>query len=216
MKTTHRITYYPLSTYFWCFTLFSLFGYVFETLVRLVRYGNIAGTQGLIGLPFSQIYGFGALLLIGMYPYLKKWHPLIIFMFSSVLGGFYEYMASYIQEQVFHTTSWDYSMMSTSIGGRTNLLYALVWGGLSLMTVRYVFPSMITWLNEPKHSLWYFMTWLLFMVLLFDAICSALACQRYVERSQNNEPKTELDVFLDTYFPDEIIQKTYPYLHILP
>lgn len=140
----------------------------------------------------------------------------MIFMFSSILGGFYEYMASYIQEQVFHTTSWDYSMMSTSIGGRTNLVYALVWGGLSLMTVRYVFPSMITWLNEPKHSLWYFMTWLLFMVLLFDAICSALACQRYVERSQNNEPKTELDVFLDTYFPDEIIQKTYPYLHILP
>ena len=73
MTSPRKVRFNQAGILFWCFTLFSLFGYGFETLVRLVRYGHIEGTQGLIALPFSQIYGFGAVLLLIFYPLIKDW-----------------------------------------------------------------------------------------------------------------------------------------------
>lgn len=214
MTSTRKVQFNQAGILFWCFTLFSLFGYGFETLVRLVRYGHIEGTQGLIALPFSQIYGFGAVLLLIFYPLIKDWTNRTVFVFCSILGGVYEYLASWLQEAFFHTTSWDYSEMSTSIGGRTNLLYALVWGLLSLWAIRYLFPPLIHWLNQPRTWVWLGFTWILFMVILVDAVLSSLACIRYVERSVHEPCHTQLECFIDQTFPDDVIQHTYPYLHI--
>ena len=45
--------------------------------------------------------------------------------------------------------------------------------------------------------------------MTFDITISVLASNRQQERRQNVEPKNNLDVFLDEYYPDEFLDRIY-------
>ena len=47
----------------------------------------------------------------------------------------------------------------------------------------------------------------LFMV--FNIVISCAAAERQEQRRKNIEPENSLDIFLDTYYPDEYMDKVY-------
>lgn len=205
---------FKTSTYLWIFMIFGVLGYLFETIVVLIQHGHIRGTQGLIGLPFSQIYGLGGLILLIIHPFIKSWSNLSLLTLCSVLGGGFEYASSWLQELMFHTISWDYAQLFTNIGGRTTLIYALVWGGLCVVSLRYLLPSLILYLEHRHERWWVPFTTFIVGGLIFMSLISSLACLRYVERAYQKPPHNALDFWLDAYFPDEVVLKTYPNLQI--
>ena len=97
---------------------------------------------------FSIVWGFGAGILTVVLQRLAGKEDRYIFLAGSVLGGVYEYLCSVFTEIFLGTTFWDYSDMPFNIGGRTNLLYCIFWGLLSVVWVKICYPTISGWIEK--------------------------------------------------------------------
>jgi len=79
--------------------------------------------------PFSQIYGFGAVIMVLLLTPLSLKGKSWLFCGSAVVGGLFEVVCSLVQEAFFGSVSWQYSGQAFSLfGGRTSLIYMFFWG----------------------------------------------------------------------------------------
>lgn len=199
---------------FWIFIMGSIFGFVWENILTLVK-GHYALRQGLLFEPLIPIYGIGALVYFLVYrnikininnKYLKVF---ILFMIGFLLGGFTEYMLSFLQEKIFQTVSWDYSNYPLNINGRTSVLHASSWGMLGVVFYYFVIP-LIERLKNYFNDKWFIKVTLIWSVfLLNDCFISGVACYRQKERIEGVLPENKLEVFMDTYFTDEYLGRIF-------
>jgi uncharacterized membrane protein len=180
---------------FWVFVLFSIMGYMFESFANLI-----------------QIYGLGAIIIIEITRWLKNKNILFLYVFCCVFGGFFEYIFSYVEEMLLHSTAWDYSTMPFNIGGRTNLLFSLVWGFVGVAIVKVLFPLTKKLIVKIRGKGGVVFTWIVLVVLLGDMILSSAMVYRAYERYIHIPAHNGIDVLLDRYYPDAIVKKTYPSL----
>ena len=161
-----------------------------------------------------------------------------IFLAGSVLGGVYEYLCSVFTEIFLGTTFWDYSDMPFNIGGRTNLLYCIFWGLLSVVWVKICYPTISGWIEKLPPLGAKIATWAVIVLMSCDAVISAGAMVRYVERQDSAavqessmdagtvvgtesttgtvraEKKSVIDTFFDINYPDERIEKVWPNMKV--
>lgn len=205
----HDYNFYML---FWVFVLFSVFGFCFESLANLIEYGEFHNRQGILYLPFSQVYGLGAIVIIEATRWIKTKGIGFLFIFCAVFGAFFEYVVSYIEEMVLHSTTWDYSNMPFNIDGRTNLLFSLAWGAVGVLIVKVLFPLSVKVIDRIRGKSGLVLTWFIFIILAGDILLSSAMVYRAYER-RNEIPATNVvQEFLDKYYPDSVVFKTYPSL----
>lgn len=195
----------------WMFLIGSVVGFVIETLFCLVRYGVLESRQGMLYGPFSQIYGFGAILLAAVLLPLQAHGTARVFFGSMVLGGLYEAGASFIQEKAFHTVSWEYSGYQIPLlGGRTSLLYMLFWGILGVAFMQWIYPRMIAIIQKvpvrPKRVL----TWVIVVLMGADLLLSGVVVHRWAARSEGKPPVTTVDRWIDAHYTDKLLYEIYP------
>lgn len=192
---------------FWVFIIGCIVGFIAETMVGLIVDGRLECRQGLIYGPFTPVYGIGALMYYFTVPRIKNIG--LVFLFSMVLGGIAEYACSFFQEQFFGTISWDYSDMWFNINGRTSLFHCFCWGILGIAFVKLVYP-MISELDSLMDKKTFIIVTIILMIFMFFNISiSCLAGERQDERMRNIPPQTKLDVFLDTHYPDKLLNRVY-------
>lgn len=194
---------------FWLFVLGSVLGYVFEMIVVLFQKGYFESRQGLIYGPFIPVYGLGILLY---YFVLKKCvikSKLKVFFLTMFLGGLMEYLCSFIQESVFGTISWDYSNLMFNINGRTSLLHCTYWGIAGILYSTFVCPVIVKLRVGINKSNKRFVTFVFSVFIIFDIFLSFVAANRQTERKNNVLPSSSFDVFLDTYYSDEFMDRVY-------
>ena len=196
---------------FWVFAIGGVIGFVLETIFCVLKNGHLESRQGLLYGPFSQIYGFGAILmLLPLYP-LRKKNNLLIFLASGGIGGAFEALASLIQEYVFGSVSWQYDQYSLPIlGGRTSVVYMLMWGALGVFLIRVLYPKLSRWIERIPNRQGVALTWVLLFLLLVDGLLSGLAVHRWNERLENPTPARSLDRLLDEAYPNDFMEKVYP------
>lgn len=194
-------------TIFWVFIIGSVFGFFAEMLYTFVFTRTIEVRQGLLYGPFIQIYGIGA---IAYYLLVSKIQdPKRLFFIGMFMGGSLEYLCSFFQEMFFGTISWDYSHLFMNFNGRTSLLYCFYWGIIAVIFLKIVYPC----LQKIKPYIYkkgiriFTIFFILFMT--FDITISCLAANRQQERHNLIAPQDNLDIFLDTYYPDEFMDKVY-------
>lgn len=120
------------------FAIYSFLGYLLESLyVSFFQKKWIS--SGLLKGPFIPLYGFGACLLIAVYPYLHP-YPFLSFFIGGSLMTLLELVSSYIIEKCFHTKCWDYSHHRFHFKGRICLSYFFLWCVLSFLFIYYVHP----------------------------------------------------------------------------
>ena len=197
---------------FWVFVIFSVLGFCFESFANLIEYGQFHNRQGILYLPFSQIYGLGAVIIIEITRWIKKKHVLFLYLFCCIFGAFFEFAFSYIEEIILHSTTWDYSHMPFNIGGRTNLLFSLVWGLVGVVIVKFLYPQSVKIINLIRGKSGVVLTWVVLVVLAGDMILSSAMVYRSYERIKNIPASNPIQVFLDKYYPDSVVKKTYPSL----
>ena len=197
---------------FWIFVLFSVMGFAFESFANLIEFGHFHNRQGLLYLPFSQIYGIGAIIIIITTRWIKNRSVLLLYIFCCLFGGFFEYIFSYIEEMWLHSATWNYSTMPFNIGGRTNLLFALAWGFVGVAIVKWLYPLSMRILSKLRGRKAIVVTWVVFIILSSDIILSSAMVYRQYERIQNIPPSNIVDEFLDKKFPESVVKKTYPSL----
>lgn len=195
---------------FWIFFVSCVLGFVIETIWCLVVKGKLDNRQGLIYGPFSQVYGFGAVLLTLALHKLPKKNDIFLFIGSMVIGAFFEYMCSLIQQFAFGTVSWDYSETQFNFNGRTNLMYACYWGILGVLMVKVIYPWFSRLIEKIPNNPGLGLTWILIIFMAFDLAISGLAVYRQSERKKGIPAGNVIEQFIDNHYTDEYLKKVYP------
>ena len=192
---------------FWIFIIGCVFGCLVEVLNHFIHYGNFVSRSGLIYGPLNPVYGFGLVIFVLFLSKIKN--PILIFIGGMLLGGGFEYVCSFVQENVFGSISWDYSHQLFNIGGRTSLKYMLIWGVLALIFMKFIYPILSNLIEKIPVKIGRILTVILVVFVIFDAVISIIACLRQSERAMGEEASNRVEVFLDKHYPDERLNKIF-------
>ena len=162
--------------------------------------------------PFSIVWGGGAALGVAILQPLAEKSERLIFLGGFILGGAYEYLCSVFTEVVFGKVFWDYSNYPLNIGGRTNALFMFFWGIAAVILVKHVYPLLKKYIEAIPVIRGTILTWIFVVFMLLNAAVSGLALGRYSMRSQDPKEYSKLDQFLDTQYPDKLIENRWPNL----
>lgn len=133
-----------ISTLFIWFILYSILGWIYETIycsIKDLRWDN----RGMLNGPYCPIYGVGAVLDVLLCGGMESYAAVF---FACVIGSaVLEYATSYATEQLFHAVWWDYSDLPLNIKGRICLSCSLAFGLAGLIVLNAIHPYM-SWLTD--------------------------------------------------------------------
>lgn len=194
----------------WVFLSSALIGDGIEMIFCRIFDGYWMSRSSVLYGPFSIVWGLGAVILtIVLSKFQDKATGYIIFV-GALLGGVYEYVCSLFTEIFLGTVFWDYSWMPFNIGGRTNLLYMIFWGVLSVVWIKVIYPRMSHAIEKLPALQGKVITWMLILFMICNATISAMAMLRYTERKEGIIADNAVEQFLDVNYKDELIEKVWP------
>ena len=193
---------------FWVFIIGSIIGYIVEMIVGFVQNGHFVSRQGLLFGPFAQVYGLGILAYYLIVPKIKGGYIKIFFV-TMILGGIVEYLCSYFQELLFGTISWDYSHLWFNINGRTSLLHCTYWGIGGILFMKFIIPFINKMDKIIKNTYFRTATALFIIFMLFNISVSSMAAMRQDERNREIAASSNIDMFFDKYYSDEVMNTIY-------
>ncbi|MDD3368243.1 MAG: putative ABC transporter permease [Lachnospiraceae bacterium] len=199
-----------LTKLIWIFVIAALLGDGIETVYVWGVSGVLMSRSSLLYGTFSVVWGIGAVLLTVMLTPLAAKNDRYVFLGGFFLGGFYEYMCSVFTELVFGTVFWDYSEMPLNIGGRTNVLFMFFWGLLSVVWIKIVYPKLSDLIEKIPPMAGLILTWAAVLLLTVDMLLTGAAMLRYTERLDGSKADNAIEKFLDTQYPDTLIEWTWP------
>lgn len=198
----------------WVFLIACVLGFFIETAFCIVTTGRIESRQGMLYGPLNQVYGFGAVLMVLALQPLAKYKDGWIFLGSSLIGGSFEWLCSWLQEVALGTNSWDYSNERLSIGGRTSVLYMVFWGILGLFFIRIVYPPLSRFIERIPNRQGRFLTAVMTVALCADMALSAIAVARWSRRDAGVQPANAFVEWIDYQYPDAFMKSIYPNMNM--
>lgn len=197
---------------FWIFFIGSFIGVVVEVIFCLIVDHRYESRSGVIYGPFNPVYGFGAVVITLALYWLRNKRDIWVFLCGGIIGAAFEYVCSWYQETFLGTVSWDYSGSFLNIGGRTNLMYALFWGLLSIAWLKFIYPFMSRMIEKIPNWLGRGLTWVLVIFMSVNCLISAAAVNRMSARYEGVPARSGFDVFLDQAYPDEFLTQIYTHM----
>lgn len=218
------------------FIIYSVIGFIIETLFAIIFYNVLESRQSFLYGPFCGIYGVGAVLMIlFLNKYFNK-NGHMLFIGGFIVGSVVEYILSLLGELILNVRWWDYSNRFLNINGRICFLYSIFWGLLAIYLMKVINPKvdkLIYWLKTKININIAKVLILVTIVFLFiDCVASGIAIsfcliRKSVENDLNiaNKEKTietynkiynnqSLRDFIYKYWDDEKMIKTYPNLKL--
>lgn len=213
------------------FIIYSVAGFIIETVFGLLTKGVIESRQSSLYLPICSIYGCGAvIMIIGLQRFNKNNYSL--FFGGFVIGSIVEYIVSLVGEFIFHIKWWDYSDMAFNINGRICIAFSFFWGILAIYLMSHFHPKVDKLINKLMKKipikLLKTLVIILILAIFISFIISSFALKMFFTRLvitynlelQDSEEYiiecTELykneDIrnFTLKHFSDEKMLKTYP------
>lgn len=232
-KTVFGFSIWRLLGYF---IIYSILGYIIETLFGVATKGVIESRKSFLYGPFCGIYGIGAIIMIlCLQPFKKNNNTL--FWGGFFVGSVVEYVISWIGEMIFHVIWWNYSDMPLNINGRVCVFFSIFWGLLGIYLVSYVNPKVdkiINWFKiKISGKVLKQLELLVLLFVVFDCFITAYALKMFfirmvTENDLNIENKDYISKkydeiyenenkskFIFKYFDNEKMLKTFPNLKLL-
>ncbi len=185
-----------ISTIFFLFMIYSILGWLFETvycsLVHL-SWDN----RGMLNGPYCPIYGVGAVLAVSLCNPSER--PLFVFLICAIGASVLEYATSFLTEKLFHAVWWDYSYLPLNLNGRICLSVALGFGFAGIVVVRLIHPVVSRFVNRIPTSIHEVVSLLLMAVfaadlaLTLDALTSLNQKMAALEDSINEKISVRYD-----------------------
>lgn len=210
------------------FIVYSILGYVIETLYGLLTKGVIESRQSMLYGPFCCIYGLGAICLLCI-PKSAKKNNWTLFIAGFIIGSVVEYVVSWVGEVIFNIKWWDYSNFPLNINGRVCVYFSIFWGILTICLNKVINPTVDKVLGKVPIKILHVLTVIIMVFMAFDFIISSFALkmfetrliynynlevqgaedyyEKYLDIYQNNPGLKE---FVDKVFSDEKMLKTFP------
>ena len=210
------------------FIVYSILGYVIETLYGLLTKGVIESRQSMLYGPFCCIYGLGAICLLCI-PKSAKKNNWTLFIAGFIIGSVVEYVVSWVGEVIFNIKWWDYSNFPLNINGRVCVYFSIFWGILTICLNKVINPTVDKALGKIPIKVLHVLTVIIMVFMAFDFIISSFALkmfetrliynynlevqgaedyyEKYLDIYQHNPGLKE---FVDKVFSDEKMLKTFP------
>ena len=195
---------------FYLFVFGSFIGTILETIWAFCVDGHFEMCVGMVYGPFIPVYGGGACFLTAALYKLYKLNDTLVFVISAFVGAGFEYFCSWLQEQMFGTVSWDYSDTPFNLDGRTNLMYALIWGFLGLVWVRYLYPWTAKLIEKIPKRAGAIITTFLIVFMAFNGFMSVTATARWTQRTERVPASNSFEEYLDEKFDNEKMEFLFP------
>ena len=216
------------------FIIYSVIGYIIETLYGIIIKGVWESRQSFLYGPFCGIYGLGAvIMIIFLHKYQKKYNALFIGGF--IVGSITEYIVSLFGEMVLGVKWWDYSGMPLNLNGRICVYFSIFWGFLGMYLIASLntkIDRLINWIKSKFKSLKALkgITITIIILLLLDCIATGFAINFFLIRMiakndinvENKEQvmqeyntiygNEKLSDFIYTFWGDKKMIKTFPNL----
>lgn len=213
------------------FIIYSVVGYIIETIFGLLTKGVIESRKSFLYGPFCGIYGVGAvIMIIGLQKFNKNNYTL--FAGGFIIGSLIEYVVSFIGEWFFHIKWWDYSSMPFNINGRICVWFSIFWGILAIYLMTHFHPKIDKFLNKMQPNMLKTFTIILTILIFIDFLVTGFALKMFYVRLVD---KYDLDIqgvdeylrdyeelyanpevkkFVDTHFSDEKMLLTFPNIKV--
>ena len=216
------------------FIIYSVLGYIVETLYGIITKGVWESRQSFLYGPFCAIYGLGAvIMIIFLHKYQKKYNALFIGGF--IVGSITEYLLSLFGEMILGVKWWDYSGMPLNLNGRICVYFSIFWGFLGMYLIASLNPKidrLINWIKSKIKSIKTLkgITIAVIIFLLIDCIATGFAIDFFLIRMiakndinvENKEAVMQeynviygnegLSNFIYTFWGDKKMIKTFPNL----
>jgi len=130
--------------YLKCFILYSLLGFIMESVVYKVS-GSTDHSGVLLG-PYTLVYGFGGLLTVIINNFFSKidmnqWLKyLLLFLIFTIVCTLIEHIIGNLINIIFKFDKWNYTNHKIHFGKYTCLDYALYWGMLATSIIYFLKP----------------------------------------------------------------------------
>lgn len=218
------------------FIIYSIIGYVVETLFGIISKGVWESRQSFLYGPFCGIYGVGAVIMIIFLQYFNK-NNNTLFWGGFLIGSVTEYTISFIGEKILNVIWWDYSNMPLNINGRICVFFSIFWGLLAIYLMSYVNPKIDKILNyfSKKVSKKILKTIIIIAIIfiLIDCILTGFALKMFYlrmvkENNINIGQKEEIEKFYNEvysnkkisdiiykYFGNKKMIRTFPNLKLI-
>lgn len=157
-----------LYIYFFYFTIYSFLGWVCETIYCAIidkKYVN----RGFLKEPFCPIYGVGAVIVIIILTPVAN-NIMLLFLCGMIFTSILEYFTGFLLEAIFNLKWWDYSSYKFNIKGRVCLLNSVLFGILSVVTVKFINPVIGKIIKSIPSNLSIFIFVILVIIFLIDTI----------------------------------------------
>lgn len=206
--TINGITIYRILAYF---AIYSVLGYILETLFAIVMYGEFESRQGFLYGPVCPIYGVGAVIMIVALQKFKK-NGYSIFLGGIIVGSIVEYCISWFGEVFLNVRWWDYTGKFLNINGRICLLYSFYWGVIAIYLMKSLNPNIDKMINFIKYKinikLSKVLTIAVTIFLFIDCLISAFAIELFlarttVEKDLPAQGRERYIAIYEKYFCDE-------------
>lgn len=234
-KDTFRIFGISIWRIFAYFIIYSILGFVIETIYGAITTGVLESRKSFLYGPFCAIYGLGAsLMIIFLHKYYKKYN--MLFILGFIIGSIVEYLVSLLGEMIFHVKWWDYSNMPLNINGRICVYFSFFWGVLSIYLICSLNPKIDKFIDWVKTKISIkklkIITAIAILLLFIDWIISSIAVNFFLIRIKvendldvpNKEVITQLydkiysneklSNFIYKYFDDKTIIRAFPNIKI--
>ena len=218
------------------FIIYSIVGYIIETLYGMITKGVWESRQSFLYGPFCGIYGLGAVVMIlCLHKFPKKYN--VLFIGGFIVGSIVEYVVSWFGEVVLGVKWWDYSNMPLNINGRICVYFSVFWGFLGMYLIASFNPKIdriINWIKSKFKTQKALKTFVVtvFTLLIIDCIATAFAIEfflvRMIVKNDLNVANKELvqeqydkiygnenlSKFIYTFLGDKKMIRTFPNLKI--
>ncbi len=232
-QDTEKFTIFgiTLSKLIWYFVIYSILGFMIETVFGMLTKGVIESRKSFLYGPFCGIYGLGAIVMIIGLQYFKK-NNYTLFFGGFFIGSVVEYIVSLVGEYVYHIKWWDYSTMPFNLNGRICVWFSLAWGILAIYLMTSIHPKVDHFIDRFTPKTIKTIAIISVILLMIDSMITGVALKMFFTRLVQNYQLELQNVdnymidyeklyqhptikhIVDHWFTDEKILKTFPNIKV--
>lgn len=197
------------------FIIYSVVGFVIETVFGMMTKGVIESRQSFLYGPFCGIYGMGAVVMILALQYFNQ-NNNRLFLGGFIVGSIVEYIVSLYGDIFLNVKWWDYSNMPLNINGRICVFFSIFWGLLGIYLMSYVNPKVDKFIDWIKTKISIkklkIATTLVIIFLFIDCVLTAYAIDAFVARKVHDYDipiinKEQIEANYNKMYQNEILVK---------
>lgn len=148
------------------FVIGAFAGWTLECVFKFAT-KNFRRTPGILNTPFCILYGLGVLALSMVVNRVTD-NIWLLFILSMVVLTVMEYITFILLKKIYNVELWNYNNMTFSINEKVCLEFAIVWGALGALYIKYLLPILTNFFINAQGLALTVSLYLLLTVILID------------------------------------------------